>query len=54
MDFIIALFIVCTSALVGILAAVSAAAGVSGMTIVIVGCIACFIGGNVIIAKELS
>jgi ABC-type uncharacterized transport system permease subunit len=53
MDMIIALFIMVTGALVGVLSAVSFADGVPGMGIVMVGCIACFIGGWIIIAKEM-
>ena len=52
-DFIIALFIMVTGALVGVMATVSLAAGVPGMGIVVVGCVACFIGGWIIIAKEM-
>tara|TARA_R110000824_G_scaffold399660_4_gene605418 strand:+ start:1053 stop:1217 length:165 start_codon:yes stop_codon:yes gene_type:complete len=54
MDVIIALFLVLTSALVGFMASASHAAGVQGMPIIIIGCAACFVGGWIIIAKELS
>jgi hypothetical protein len=53
-DFIIALFIICTSALVSILATMSMAQGIQGMGYVLTGCIACFVGGWIIVAKELS
>lgn len=54
MDLIIALFLVMTSAIVGLMASVSLAAGVPGMPIIIIGCVACFVGGLVLFAKELS
>jgi len=53
-DFIIALFIICTSAIVGMLATMSMAQGTQGMGYVLVGCVACFVGGWIIVAKELS
>jgi len=53
-DFIIALFIICTSAIVSILAIMSMAQGTQGMGYVLVGCVACFVGGWIIVAKELS
>ena len=53
-DFIIALFIICTSAIVSILAIMSMAQGTQGMGYVLVGCVACFVGGWRIVAKELS
>lgn len=53
-DLIIALFLIATSALVGLLAMVSLAAGVPGMGWVALGCVACFVGGWAIVATELS
>jgi len=53
-DLIIALFLIATSALVGLLAMFSLAAGVPGMGWVALGCVACFVGGWAIIATELS
>jgi len=54
MDLIIALFLVMTSAIGGFMASVSHADGVHGMPIIIIGCAACFVGGWIIIGKELS
>ena len=53
-DIVIALFIICTSAIVSILAIMSMAQGAQGMGYVLVGCVACFVGGWIIVAKELS
>ena len=53
-DIVIALFIICTSAIVSILTIMSMAQGIQGMGYVLVGCIACFVGGWIIVAKELS
>jgi hypothetical protein len=54
MDTIIAMFLIATSAFVSVFSAVAMADGVSGMGIVAVGCFACFIGGWILLAKELS
>ena len=53
-DFIIALFLIVTSAVIGLLSVMSLAAGVPGMGWVALGSVACFVGGWVIIATELS
>jgi hypothetical protein len=53
-DFIIALFLIVTSAVIGLLSVMSLAAGVPGMGWVALGCVACFVGGWAIIATELS
>ena len=54
MDTIIAMFLIVTSAFVSVFSAVAMADGVQGMGIVAVGCFACFIGGWILLAKELS
>jgi len=54
MDTIIAMFLIVTSAFVSVFSAVAMADGVPGMGIVAVGCFACFIGGWILLAKELS
>lgn len=54
MNIIIALFIICTCAIVGLLAMLSHAAGVPGMTGIVIGSIIGFGGGFVLVAKELS
>jgi hypothetical protein len=51
-DFVIALFLIVTSAIVGLLSVMSLANGVPGMGWVALGCAACFIGGWAIIAEE--
>ena len=53
-DFIIALFLIVTSAIVGLLSVISLAEGVPSMGWVALGCAACFVGGWTILAKELS
>ena len=52
-DFIIALFLIVTSAIVGLLSVMSLANGVPGMGWVALGCAACFVGGWAMIAEEL-
>ena len=54
MDTIIAMFLIVTSAFVSVFSALAMADGVPGMGIVAVGCFACFVGGWIILAKELS
>lgn len=53
MDTIIAMFLIVTSAFVSVFSALAMADGVPGMGIVTVGCIACFIGGWILFAKEM-
>ena len=53
-DFVIALFLIVTSAIIGLLSVMSLANGVPGMGWVALGCAACFVGGWTILATELS
>ena len=53
-DFIIALFLIVTSAIVGLLSVMSLANGVPGMGWVALGAAACFVGGWAIVVKEFS
>ena len=53
-NIIIGMFIVITSAIVGLCATVSMVEGVQGMGYVLVGCMACFIGGWAAIAVEFD
>ena len=53
-DFVIALFLIVTSAIVGLLSVMSLANGVPDMGWVALGAAACFIGSWAIIATELS
>lgn len=53
-NIIIGMFIVITSAIVGLCATVSIAEGVQGMGYVLVGCMACFIGGWAAIVMEFD
>lgn len=53
-NIIIGMFIVITSAIVGLGATMSMAQDVQGMGYVLVGCMACFVGGLVVVAMEFS
>ena len=50
----IAMFIIITSAIVGLVSVIALADGQSGMGIIIIGCLACFVGGWVIVSEELN
>tara|TARA_R100000388_G_C7128906_1_gene104497 strand:+ start:348 stop:512 length:165 start_codon:yes stop_codon:yes gene_type:complete len=54
MNILIALFIICTCTIVGVLAMVSYASGLAGMMYIVLGCLVGFAGGWIIIAEELS
>ena len=53
-DIPIAMFIIITSAIVGLLSVIALADGQSGMGVIIIGCLACFVGGWVVVCEELS
>lgn len=53
-NIIIAILIIITSMVVGTLATISMAEGIQGMGYVLVGCMACFIGGWAVIAVEFA
>ena len=53
-DIPIAMFIIITSAIVGLLSVIALADGQSGMGVIIIGCLACFVGGWIIVGEELS